>query len=495
LSLFSKKREGDKMEATKLTSLNYMWINGKRVEGEKSMDVINPATGRVVGVVPLATEEQTLSAIQSAVDAFKGWAKLPAEHRSAYLTQWADQLLLHQQELAEIIVEEQGKPIQEALGEILGSALIIRWYAEEGKRAYGEILPASNIDQKLMVFKQPVGVVGLITPTNMPAGTVIRKVSAALAAGCTFVLKPAPETPRTAVALIQQLMETGLPAGVANLVIGDEEVVGKALIEDERVRKISFTGSTAVGKKIMRDAAATMKRLSLELGGNCPAIVFPDADVDKAVEAIVNNKFENSGQVCNGINRIYVHDSIEEEFSLKFTEKVKQLKVGNGLDSTVQIGPLVAKSYLEKVERLVEDAKIKGAKVLVGGHRLIEGDFSKGHFYAPTVLTQLTEEMSILKEEIFGPVAPILTFKNEREVITNSNQTPYGLAAYFFSQDISRIYRLIDELEAGGIGVNGTSLAYVQSPFGGVKESGIGKEGGHHGLTEYLELKYVALSY
>lgn len=483
------------MEATKLNRLNYMWINGEKVEGNETMDVINPATGKVIGIVPRATKEQTLWALQSAESAFKGWAKLPAESRAAYLMQWADSLLLHQKKLAEIIVEEQGKPINEALGEIFGSALIIRWYAEEGKRAYGEILPASNIDQKLMVMKQPVGVVGLITPTNMPAGTVIRKTAAALAAGCTFVLKPAPETPRTSVALIQYLMETGIPAGVANLVIGDEDVVGKVLIEDARVRKISFTGSTAVGKQIMQEAASTMKRLSLELGGNCPAIVFPDADVDKAVEAIFNNKFENSGQVCNGINRIYVHESIEAEFSEKFTEKVNQLKVGNGFDPDVQIGPLVAKSYLDKVERLVEDAHASGAKVLAGGRRLTEGDFSEGNFYAPTVLTNLTEEMSIIKEEIFGPVAPILTFENELEVVAKSNDTSYGLAAYFFSQDISRIYRLIDGLEAGGIGVNGTSLAYVQSPFGGVKESGIGKEGGHHGLTEYLELKYVALSY
>ncbi|WP_342433447.1 NAD-dependent succinate-semialdehyde dehydrogenase [Neobacillus sp. FSL H8-0543] len=495
MSSFSKEVREKRMEATKLNRLNYMWINGEKVEGNETMDVINPATGKVIGIVPRATKEQTLWALQSAESAFKGWAKLPAESRAAYLMQWADSLLLHQKKLAEIIVEEQGKPINEALGEIFGSALIIRWYAEEGKRAYGEILPASNIDQKLMVMKQPVGVVGLITPTNMPAGTVIRKTAAALAAGCTFVLKPAPETPRTSVALIQYLMETGIPAGVANLVIGDEDVVGKVLIEDARVRKISFTGSTAVGKQIMQEAASTMKRLSLELGGNCPAIVFPDADVDKAVEAIFNNKFENSGQVCNGINRIYVHESIEAEFSEKFTEKVNQLKVGNGFDPDVQIGPLVAKSYLDKVERLVEDAHASGAKVLAGGRRLTEGDFSEGNFYAPTVLTNLTEEMSIIKEEIFGPVAPILTFENELEVVAKSNDTSYGLAAYFFSQDISRIYRLIDGLEAGGIGVNGTSLAYVQSPFGGVKESGIGKEGGHHGLTEYLELKYVALSY
>ena len=277
--------------------------------------------------------------------------------------------------------------------------------------------------------------------------------------------------------------------------VGDAEIVGKVLITDDRVRKISFTGSTAVGKQIMKEASDSMKRLSLELGGNCPAIIFPDADLDKTVEAIFNNKFENTGQVCNGINRIYVHESIASEFTLKFTEKVKQIKVGNGFDSSVQIGPLVAKSYLDKVERLMEDAIRKGADVLVGGYRLTEGDYQAGYFYAPTVLTGLSEDMQILKEEIFGPVAPILTFDNDLEVVARCNQTPYGLASYFFSQDVSRIYHLIGVLEAGGIGVNGTSLAYVQSPFGGMKESGMGKEGGHHGLNEYLELKYVALSY
>lgn len=483
------------MEATKRTTFNNMWINGEKVDSNETMEVINPATGKVIGVVSCATKEQTISAIDSAELAFKGWAKLPADQRSVYLNQWADNILLHQQELAGIIVEEQGKPITEAQGEVIGSAQILRWYAEEGKRAYGEVIPSSIHNQKLMVLKQPIGVVGLITPTNMPAGTVIRKTAAALAAGCTFVLKPAPETPRTATALISYLMQTGLPAGVANLVVGDANIVGKALISDERVRKISFTGSTAVGKQIMKEASSSVKRLSLELGGNCPAIVFPDADLDKAVEAIFNNKFENTGQVCNGINRIYVHETIETEFLIKFTKKVNQLKVGNGLDSAVQIGPLVAKGYLDKVERLVEDAIRKGAKVLVGGHRITEEDFSTGYFYAPTVLTGLSEDMTILKEEIFGPVASILTFENDLEVVSKCNQTPYGLASYFFSQDISRIYHLIEELEAGGIGVNGTSLAYVQSPFGGIKESGIGKEGGHHGLTEYLELKYVALGY
>jgi len=346
----------------------------------------------------------------------------------------------------------------------------------------------------LLIYREPVGVVGLITPMNFPAATLMRKVAPALAAGCTAILKPASTTSLIAVALFELLMDTNLPKGVANLVTGSSNVIGTVLMNDSRVRMVSFTGSTEVGKLLMEQAAKTVKKLGLELGGNSPVIVFPDADLDKAARDIVDNKFENCGQVCNGINLIYAHEDIREQLAEKIVELVSRLKVDVGTHPETDIGPLIDQGAVTKVEALVEDAIAKGAKVLTGGKRLQDGVYQKGSFYAPTVLDHVTPDMDITHEEIFGPVAPILTFKDEAEVLKRANNTPYGLAAYFFTKDAARIYRVIQELETGNIGVNGTSLAYVQAPFGGVKESGMGREGGRHGLDEYLESKYVALT-
>ncbi|WP_419877884.1 NAD-dependent succinate-semialdehyde dehydrogenase [Brevibacillus centrosporus] len=480
------------MSSIPLIDWNHNWINGEQVTSTETVSVLNPATGEVLGEVPSLSEDQVKAAVDAASAALPAWAGLTAKQRGDYLLAWGERILQNVPELALLLSQEQGKALKEATGEIRGSVEILRWYAEEAKRAYGEIIPASNPGQQLMVFREPVGVVGLITPMNFPAATLMRKVAPALAAGCTAILKPASTTSLIAVALFQHLMEIGLPKGVANLVTGSSSVIGGVLMKDSRVRKISFTGSTEVGKRLMGQAAQTVKKLGLELGGNSPAIVFPDADLDKAARDIVDNKFENCGQVCNGINLIYVHEDVHAQLVDKIVEHVKRLKVDYGTLPDTDIGPLIDQGAVRKVEALVDDAVAKGAKVLLGGSRLVEGKFSQGSFFAPTVLDQVTADMNITHEEIFGPVAPILTFKDEEEVLERANNTPYGLAAYFYTKDAARVYRLIQKLETGNIGVNGTSLAYVQAPFGGVKESGIGREGGRHGLDEYLESKYVA---
>ncbi|MFC4767487.1 NAD-dependent succinate-semialdehyde dehydrogenase [Effusibacillus consociatus] len=473
---------------------NFMWIDGQKVKSANSFEVRNPATGEVIGWVPKGGEAETTQAIEAAARAFPKWSKLPAKERAHYLQDWADRILLHQQELAHLLTLEQGKPFAESMGEIAGAADFIRWYAEEGKRAYGELIPPSRTAQRILVMRQPVGVAGLITPWNFPAAMVTRKAAPALAAGCTVVLKPAKQTPQIAIALFQHLMDTGIPEGTANLVTGDAAAIGDTLLTDPRIRKISFTGSTEVGKKLMRQAADQVKRLSLELGGNAPVIVFPDADLEKAVDAIIDNKFENCGQVCNGINAIYAHIEILEQLSKKIAERVQQLKVGNGTVPGVQVGPLIDEAARQKVEALVAEAVEKGARVLTGGHRLEAGQFQDGTFYAPTVLDRVTRQMAIAHEEIFGPVAPILSFATEEEVLSYSNATPYGLAAYVFTRDVGRVFRMSEGLEFGMVAVNGTSLSVPQAPFGGIKESGTGREGGHHGLEEYLEYKYVALT-
>lgn len=472
--------------------LNYNWIAGEKVRFKESFNVENPATGEQIGEVPLAGEEETKKAIDAAVHAFPLWSKLPAQERSKYLFQWAENLLKNKQELAAILTEEQGKPLAEALGEIEGSATFINWYAEEAKRVAGEILPGSHRNQRIMVIRQPVGVCALITPWNFPGAMVARKVAPALAAGCTVILKPASLTPRIAIAYFEQLIATGIPPGTANLVTGHAALIGKTFLADERVRKISFTGSTEVGKKLMSQAAHQVKRLSLELGGNSPAIIFPDTNLEKVAEDIVSNKFENCGQVCNGINLIYAHCDIAAELTEKIVEKVKQFKIGQGNNLNVQVGPLIDEKAIDHLERLILDAKEKGAYVKTGGYRLKEEP--RGYFFSPTVLSQVTNEMQITKEEIFGPIAPILTFETEAEVIRRSYDTPYGLAAYLFTNDLSRAYRVSEALEAGMVAVNGTSLSVPQAPFGGIKESGIGREGGRYGLEEFLEMKYITLT-
>ncbi|MBN2979967.1 NAD-dependent succinate-semialdehyde dehydrogenase [Cohnella algarum] len=470
------------------------WIGGERVQGTAAMEVENPATGRTIARVPDLEDEAVDRAIESAGQAFDSWSRLPAGVRAGYLNEWAQRLLDHSEELASLLTLEQGKPLVESRGEIAGAAAIIRWYAEEGKRAYGEIIPASNEGQQLLVYREAAGVVGLITPMNFPAATVARKVAPALAAGCTLVLKPAETTPLTAIALFDHLMATGIPAGAANLVTGEAARIGARLMAHPAIRKISFTGSTRIGKLLMEQAARTVKKVSLELGGNSPVIVFPDADPEKAAADIVANKFENCGQVCNGINRIYVHEDIRDAFVAALLSRVRRLRTGPGLSEGADVGPLISGAALAKVERLVGDAVAKGGELLAGGRRLQAEPYADGYFYAPTLIAGVTGEMDIAREEIFGPVAPVLAFRTEEEVVAAANDTDYGLAAYVYTQNFARIHRMIRVLKTGNIGVNGTSLAYPQAPFGGVKESGIGREGGRQGLEEYTVLKYVALT-
>ncbi|MGH7423025.1 MAG: NAD-dependent succinate-semialdehyde dehydrogenase, partial [Candidatus Methylomirabilales bacterium] len=398
------------------------------------------------------------------------------------------------EELARILTSEQGKPLFEARGEIEYAAGFVTWYAEEGKRVYGETIPASVAHKRLLVIKQPVGVVAAITPWNFPAGMVTRKIAPALAAGCPVVLKPAEQTPLTAIALFQIFEEAGFPAGVVNLITTrDPSEVGRELVENPLVRMIAFTGSTEVGKLLMRGAAAQVKRISLELGGNAPFIVFEDADLDKAVAAAVASKFRNMGQTCICANRIYVQESILESFTAKFVERVKQLRVGNGLEEGVHVGPLIDEGGFKKVCAHVEDAVAKGARVLTGGTPRTDGPFAHGHFFEPTVLASVRKGMQILEEETFGPVAPLVPFRDEAEVIRAANDTRYGLAAYFYSQNVSRCIRVAEQLEYGIVGANDAMPAVPQAPFGGLKESGFGREGGREGIEEFLEVKLISL--
>lgn len=473
-------------------NLNYNWVNGEKVETDNSIAVVNPANGNSIGKVPSVTEDIVQQAIDSASTAFETWSNYTAETRQGYLEQWAVNLLNKQEALATIMSEEQGKPYAEAFGEVGVCAKFIRWFAEEGKRIYGEVIPPSSENQRISVTKQPVGVCGLITPWNFPGAMVARKVAPALAAGCTVIVKPSSETPRIAIAIFDELMATGIDKGVANIVTGSSSVISDKLFEDKRVRKMSFTGSTPIGKKLMSKASDQVKRISLELGGNAPAIVLPDADLDNAADAIVDNKFENSGQMCNGINVVLVHKDVKAEMTQKIIDRVKTIKVGPGDQEDTQVGPLINQKAIDKVEHLVADAMKQGAQVETGGDK---ADISTSSlFYQPTVITGVERRMAIAKEEIFGPVAPIITFDDEDEAIDIANASPYGLAAYFFSNNINTVYKISEKLEFGMIGVNGTQLSVPQAPFGGIKESGMGREGSHFGLDGFLELKYISLS-
>ncbi len=473
-------------------NLNYNWVNGEKVETDNTIAVVNPANGNSIGKVPSVTEDIVQQAIDSASTAFETWSNYTAETRQGYLEQWAVNLLNKQEALATIMSEEQGKPYAEAFGEVGVCAKFIRWFAEEGKRIYGEVIPPSSENQRISVTKQPVGVCGLITPWNFPGAMVARKVAPALAAGCTVIVKPSSETPRIAIAIFDELMATGIDKGVANIVTGSSSVISDKLFEDKRVRKMSFTGSTPIGKKLMSKASDQVKRISLELGGNAPAIVLPDADLDNAADAIVDNKFENSGQMCNGINVVLVHKDVKAEMTQKIIDRVKTIKVGPGDQEDTQVGPLINQKAIDKVEHLVADAMKQGAQVETGGDK---ADISTSSlFYQPTVITGVERTMAIAQEEIFGPVAPIITFDDEDEAIDIANASPYGLAAYFFSNNINTVYKISEKLEFGMIGVNGTQLSVPQAPFGGIKESGMGREGSHFGLDGFLELKYISLS-
>lgn len=467
------------------------YINGEwSTEGAGVIDVRNPATGELFGTVPNGGEAEATKAIEAAKAAFPEWSKTTAYHRAELLMKWHDLLLENKQEVAEILTKEMGKPLAEAIGEIEYSASFISWYAEEGKRVYGRTIPASKDSKRIQIIKQPVGVVVSITPWNFPAAMMARKMAPALAAGCTFVAKPAKLTPLTAVKIYELAEQAGFPKGVINLVTGSAGKIGKVFTSHPAVRKLTFTGSTEIGKELMKQSSETMLNLSLELGGHAPIIVLDDADIDSAVKGVMASKFRNAGQTCVCGNRIYVQESIVDEFSRKLQEAAGKLKVGNGLDEGVEIGPLVDKDGYEKVEKHVQDAVGKGAKVLVGGDGQTANE---AYFYNPTILLNANPDMLVMNEETFGPVAPIMSFKTDEEAVKLANDTRFGLAAYFFTESMSRGTYIAENLDYGIVGWNDGLPSAAQAPFGGMKESGIGREGGKEGLEAFLETKYISI--
>ncbi|RIY39394.1 NAD-dependent succinate-semialdehyde dehydrogenase [Neopusillimonas maritima] len=455
----------------------------------KTLDVTNPANGQVIAQVPYAGQAETRRAIEAAERALPAWRAKTAAERAAILRRWFELLLKHKKDLGRLMTLEQGKPLKEATGEIVYGASFIEWFAEEGKRAYGEVIPTPVADKRFVVIKQPVGVCAAITPWNFPCAMITRKAAPALAAGCTMVLKPAELTPLSALALAELAEQAGIPAGVFNIVTGDPKVIGQELCNNPTVRKLSFTGSTPVGKLLMEQCAPTLKKLSLELGGNAPFIVFDDADIDAAVAGAIASKYRNTGQTCVCTNRFIVQAGVYNEFAEKLAAETAKLRVGNGLEEDVVQGPLINPAAVEKVERLISDAKSKGATITTGGERL-EKD---GLWFKPTVLTHMTPDMDIAQQEIFGPVSALFKFDTEDEAIALANNTEYGLAAYFYARDIGRVWRVGEALEYGMVGINTGSISTEVAPFGGIKNSGMGREGSHYGLEEYLEIKYMAM--
>jgi succinate-semialdehyde dehydrogenase/glutarate-semialdehyde dehydrogenase len=468
------------------------WVDGQWIAGESGevMDVTNPASRQSLGTVPRLGASETLRAIAAAERALPAWRARPAAERAALLRRWNNLLLEHQDDLARIMTLEQGKPFAEARGEISYAASFLEWYAEEAKRVYGETIPAKGADRRTIVLKEAVGVCAAITPWNFPAAMITRKAGPALAAGCTLVIKPAAQTPFSALALAVLAEEAGIPAGVLNVVTGDARTIGAELTGSPVVRKLSFTGSTAVGRVLMAQCAATVKRLSLELGGNAPFIVFADADLDAAVEGLMQSKFRNTGQTCVCANRVLVHAEVYDRFAEKLLGAVRKLTVGAGFEPGVQQGPLIDAAALAKVEELVADALRLGGRILLGGKRHARG----GTFYEPTVIAEASPAMKLAREEIFGPVAPLFRFHSDAEAVAMANATEFGLAAYFFSRDVGRVWRTAEALECGMVGVNTGLISTEAAPFGGVKQSGLGREGARHGLEEYLSVKYVSLS-
>ncbi|OWW22889.1 NAD-dependent succinate-semialdehyde dehydrogenase [Noviherbaspirillum denitrificans] len=448
----------------------------------------NPASGETIAAVPDMGADETRRAIAAAGAALPAWSAKTAKERAAILRRWFELILASQEDLAKLMTLEQGKPLAEARGEVAYGASFIEWFAEEGKRVYGDVIPSPAGDKRLIVIKQPVGVTAAITPWNFPIAMITRKVGPALAAGCTSVVKPAEATPLCALALAELGARAGIPAGVLNVVTTARPAeVGGELTANPIVRKLSFTGSTPVGKRLMAQCADTVKKVSLELGGNAPFIVFNDADVDAAVRGAIASKYRNAGQTCVCANRLIVQDGIYDLFAEKLAHAVREMKVGDGLEPGVQIGPLINEAAVHKVERLVDDAVDKGAQAIVGGAAL------NGNFFAPTVLTGVTPDMLVAQEEIFGPVAPLFRFKTDEEAVALANNTRYGLAAYFYSRDIGRVWRVAEQLEYGMVGINEGMISNEVAPFGGVKESGIGREGSHYGIEEYLQIKYLCL--
>jgi succinate-semialdehyde dehydrogenase/glutarate-semialdehyde dehydrogenase len=468
------------------------FIDGQWCDADNgaSFAVTNPATGAVLGTMPDLGVAETRRAIAAADQALPGWRSKTAKERAQILRRWSDLMMAHQEDLAQIMTAEQGKPLAEARGEIGYAASFIEWFAEEGRRIYGDVIPAHGADKRILVLKQPIGVTAAITPWNFPAAMITRKAGAALAAGCTMVLKPAELTPYSALAMAELAARAGLPAGVLNVVTtNDAPSVGRELTDNPAVRKLTFTGSTEVGKILLRQAAGQVLKCSMELGGNAPFIVFADADLDLAVKGAIAAKFRNAGQTCVCANRILVQEEIAEAFGAKLADATAALVVGDGTKPGVQIGPLIEDAAIDKVERHVGDALAGGARLLTGGKRHALG----GTFFEPTVLAGVTEQMLIFREETFGPVAPLVTFKTEADAIRLANATEFGLAAYFYSRDVGRVFRVAEALEYGIVGINEGIISTAEAPFGGVKQSGLGREGSRYGIEDYLEMKYLCL--
>lgn len=465
------------------------FVAGQWQDASDTYEVTNPATGEVVAKVANAGQKETQAAIRAASEALPAWRKTTAKQRSEILQNWYQLIVENKSFLAELMVAEQGKPLKEAMGEVDYAASFIQWFAEEAKRANGEIIPPVKPGSRIWATREPIGVVAAITPWNFPLAMLTRKLGPALAAGCTGLIKPANETPLCAFALLALAQKAGVPDGVLNAVSGDTLAISDAIMASKDVRKISFTGSTGVGKTLVRNAAETMKKVSMELGGNAPFIVFEDADLDAAIKGVMANKFRNAGQVCVCINRIYLHDSIYDTFVSRLADEIRKLKVGNGMDEGVSVGPLVSEKGVDKVEQHVKDALENGGKVVVGGQRHALG----GNFFQPTLIAEANEDMLMASEETFGPVAACYRFKTEEEVIKRANDTPFGLAAYFYTQNLSRVFRVSELLESGMIGINECSVSTEVAPFGGVKESGLGREGSTLGLEEFMEVKTLHL--
>ena len=482
------------MEALKETQLYcpFAYIDGSWVAADsgEQITVLNPATGEAIGDIPRLGKAETERAIDAADAALPAWRALTAQERADLLMKWHDLMLEHQQDLAMLMTFEQGKPLKEAAGEIAYAASFLRWFAEEARRVYGETIPAANANQRIVVAKQPVGVVGAITPWNFPAAMITRKAGAALAAGCTIVVKPASQTPFSATALALLAERAGIPRGVFNVVPGSASDIAQAMTQSPKVRKITFTGSTEVGRKLMAQAAEHIQKISLELGGNAPFIVFEDADLDAAMEGAMAAKFRNAGQTCVSTNRFLVQSSVINAFCEKLAVAMNsELHVGDGTKPNINIGPLIDENAVKKVSEHVQDAIDNGAELLLGGHPHPLG----GNFFTPTLISFATDKMKVAHEETFGPLAAVFPFDDEETAIEMANDTQYGLASYFYSRDLARVWRVAEALEYGMVGINTGAISNAAAPFGGVKASGLGREGGHQGLEEYLETKYLCI--
>lgn len=467
------------------------FIQGKwcDAESKKTIEVTNPANAQLLGTVPKMGANETRAAIEAANQALPAWRALTAKERETILRRWFDLMMANQDDLAKLMTLEQGKPLAEAKGEIAYAASFIEWFAEEGKRIYGDTIPGHQADKRLIVIKQPIGVTAAITPWNFPAAMITRKAGPALAAGCTMVLKPASQTPFSALALAELAQRAGIPDGVFNVVTGSASEVGNELTGNPLVRKLSFTGSTEIGRQLMQQCAKDIKKVSLELGGNAPFIVFDDADLDKAVEGALASKFRNAGQTCVCANRLYVQDGVYDAFAKKLQAAVEKLTLGDGLAQGVTTGPLIDEKAVAKVKEHIEDALSKGARIITGGQSHELG----GNFFQPTILVDVPASAKVAKEETFGPLAPLFRFKDEADVVAQANDTEFGLAAYFYARDLSRVFRVGEALEYGIVGINTGIISNEVAPFGGIKASGLGREGSKYGIEDYLEIKYMCI--